>query len=56
MATMEHEDGYCDSCGCQLVDVMQLTIDGDAVCNDCATRFAEYNRKSRRVERDNDGR
>lgn len=31
---MEHEDGYCDACGCE-VDTAQLTVEGDAVCERC---------------------
>lgn len=31
---MEHEDGYCDRCGCE-VENAQLTVTGEAICDDC---------------------
>ena len=31
---MQHEDGYCDACGCE-VDTAQLTFDGRALCDEC---------------------
>jgi hypothetical protein len=30
-----HEDGYCDRCGCE-VDEPQLTVEGLAICAECA--------------------
>jgi hypothetical protein len=32
---MEHQDGYCDRCGCEVDDV-QLTFDGLAICDSCS--------------------
>lgn len=31
----EHEDGYCDRCGCE-TDAPQLTVDGRELCPQCA--------------------
>lgn len=35
---MDHEDGYCDGCGCELVLVAQLTVDGRELCSTCVDR------------------
>lgn len=31
---MQHEDGHCDGCGCE-IDVVQLTVDGRELCEAC---------------------
>jgi hypothetical protein len=54
---MQHEDGYCDTCGAELTDVAWLTFDGRENCGPCAT--SELNgavRVARKPEARDDGR
>ena len=37
---MRHEDGYCDSCGCEAF-CAQLTVDGRAICEACLSKEHE---------------
>jgi hypothetical protein len=53
---MEHEDGYCDSCGAE-ADEAWLTVQGEALCRDCATgALATAVRVAARPEARDDGR
>lgn len=53
---MRHQDGYCDRCGCE-VDVVQLTVDGLAVCEACVAGHATPAlATARRPEARDDGR
>jgi len=52
---MEHQDGYCDRCGCE-VATPQLTLDGLAVCMTCLIpATAEARRVARKPEARDDG-
>lgn len=53
---MEHEDGYCDACGAA-ADEAWLTVQGEALCRDCATStLAVSTRVASKPEARDDGR
>lgn len=53
---MRHEDGYCDSCGAE-ADEAWLTVEGHALCRDCATStFTAAVRVATKPEARDDGR
>lgn len=54
---MEHEDGYCDGCGCELPGVAQLTVSGHELCLACSTSTMLHTvQVAKRPEARDDGR
>jgi len=54
---MEHKDGYCDGCGCEVTwPGAQLTSDGRELCWECVAGAGDKTTVARRPEARDDGR